>query len=156
MGRNDCLLFHKIATHIITKDIILLLSLTSIQADTSNSKLDPVLIKHWHSLNMIENYVEAKAVLDNVKSTAWRFFKFRVTGADVDKSFVHCKLCLDGGDTTRGQIKNCGGTANMTNHLKAFHKTDYKSLEQEVPKQSFLTQSLCCPKQISAKVAKVK
>ena len=98
---------------------------------------------------MIENYVEAKAVLDSVKSTTWRFFKFRVSGADVDKSHVHCKLCLDGGDTKRGQIKYCGGTTNMTNHLKAFHKTDYKSLEQEVPKQSILNHFVAPNKSLS-------
>ena len=44
---------------------------------------------------MSENYLEAKAVLNEVKSSTWRFFKFWVVGGDVDKSFVHCKLCLD-------------------------------------------------------------
>ena len=88
---------------------------------------------------MSENYVEAKVVLSSLKSTTWRFFKFRVSGADVDKSHVHCKLCLDGCDGKRGQIKYCGGTTNMTNHLKACHKAEYKSVEkQEGPKQSIL------------------
>ena len=86
---------------------------------------------------MAENYVEAKAVLDNVKSSAWRFFKFRVAGDDVDKSYVHCKLCLDKGQKNKGQIKYCGGTTNLTNHLKSWHKADYKEKE-EVPKQSVL------------------
>ena len=45
--------------------------------------------------NMSESYREAKTVLDNVKSSAWSFFKFRVSGEEIDKSFVHCKLCLD-------------------------------------------------------------
>ena len=45
--------------------------------------------------NMSESYRDAKAVLDNVKSSAWSFFKFRVSGEEIDKSFVHCKLCLD-------------------------------------------------------------
>ena len=44
--------------------------------------------------NMSESYRDAKAVLDIVKSCAWGFFKFRVSGEDIDKSFVHCKLCL--------------------------------------------------------------
>ena len=35
-----------------------------------------------------ESYVEAKTVLDSAKSSAWRFFKFRVSGDDVDKSYV--------------------------------------------------------------------
>ena len=54
---------------------------------------------------MSKNYLEAKAVLNEVKSSTWRFFKFRVVGGDVDKSFVHCKLCLDQGNKKRGQIK---------------------------------------------------
>ena len=88
---------------------------------------------------MSESYVEPKTVLESVKSSTWRFFKFRLSGADVDKSYVHCKLCLDGGDGKRGQIKYCGGTTNMTNHLKACHKAEYKSVEKtEVPKQSIL------------------
>ena len=62
---------------------------------------------------MSENYLEAKAVLNEVKSSTWRFFKFRVVGGDVDKSFVHCKLCLDQGNKKRGQIKYCGGTTNL-------------------------------------------
>ena len=45
--------------------------------------------------------------------STWRFFKFRVVGGDVDKSFVHCKLCLDQGNKKRGQIKYCGGTTNL-------------------------------------------
>ena len=44
---------------------------------------------------MSESYRDAKAVLDIVKSSAWGFFKFRVSGEEIDKSFVHCKLCLD-------------------------------------------------------------
>ena len=44
---------------------------------------------------MSESYREAKAVLDNVKSSAWSYFKCRVSGEEIDKSFVHCKLCLD-------------------------------------------------------------
>ena len=87
---------------------------------------------------MGENYVEPKTVLGSVKSNSWKFFKFRVSGADIDKSFVHCKLCLDGGEKKRGQIKYCGGTTNLTNHLKAHHKNDYKSLDQEEPRQSIL------------------
>ena len=42
--------------------------------------------------NMSESYREAKAVLDNVKTSAWSYFKFG--GEEIDKSFVHCKLCL--------------------------------------------------------------
>ena len=89
--------------------------------------------------NMSESYRDAKAVLDIVKSSAWGFFKFRVSGEDIDKSFVHCKLCLDAGQKKKAQIKYCGGTTNLTNHLKTWHKADYKSAEkEEAPKESIL------------------
>ena len=50
---------------------------------------------------MSKNYLEAKAVLNEVKSSTWRFFKFRVVGGDVDKSF------------DKALIKYCGGTTNL-------------------------------------------
>ena len=60
---------------------------------------------------MGSNYVDPKTVLDNVKSTTWKFFKFRMEGGEVDKNYVFCRLCLDGGNEgKRGQIKYCGGT----------------------------------------------
>ena len=71
---------------------------------------------------MSENYLEAKAVLNEVKSSNWRFFKFRVVGGDVDKSFVHCKLCLDQGNKKRGQIKYCGGTTNLLPFMRIGRK----------------------------------
>ena len=64
---------------------------------------------------MGSNYVDPKTVLDNVKSTTWKYFKFRMEGREVDKNYVFCRLCLDGGkEGKRGQIKYCGGTTNMT------------------------------------------
>ena len=33
--------------------------------------------------NMSESYREAKAVLDNVKTSAWSYFKFRVSGEEI-------------------------------------------------------------------------
>ena len=73
---------------------------------------------------MSESYREAKAVPDNVKSSAWSYFKCRVSGEEIVKSFVHCKLCLDAGQKKKAQIKFCGGTTNLTNHLKTWHKAD--------------------------------
>ena len=107
---------------------------------------------------MSESYLEAKAVLNDVKSPTWRFFKFRVLeGGDVDKSYVHCRLCLDQGSKKRGQIKYCGGTTNLTNHLKALHKADFKALESEKeptgPKQITMDHFVAAS---GAKVAKVK
>ena len=77
---------------------------------------------------MGDTYVDAKTVLDSVKSSTWKFFKFRMSGGEVDKNYVFCRLCLDGGkDGKMGKIKYCGGTTNMTSHLKACHKEEAKS-----------------------------
>ena len=65
---------------------------------------------------MGENYVEPKTVLGSVKSNTWKFFKFRVSGADIDKSFVHCKLCLDGGEKNRGGQKS-GNNFHFFRHI---------------------------------------
>ena len=40
---------------------------------------------------------------------------------DFDKSFVHCKLCLDASNKKKGQAKYCGGTTNLVQHLKSWH-----------------------------------
>ena len=81
---------------------------------------------------MGDTYVDAKTVLDSVKSSTWKFFKFRMSGGEVDKNYVFCRLCLDGGkDGKMGKIKYCGGTTNMTSHLKACHKEEAKSLLKE-------------------------
>ena len=53
---------------------------------------------------MSESYVEAKVVLENAKSSTWIFFKFRVAAGEVDRSYVHCKLCLDDGQRKKGLI----------------------------------------------------
>ena len=53
---------------------------------------------------MSESYVEAKVVLENAKSSTWKFFKFRVAAGEVDRSYVHCKLCLDDGQRKKGLI----------------------------------------------------
>ena len=37
---------------------------------------------------MGETYVDAKTVLDSVKSSTWKYFKFRVSGGEVDKNFA--------------------------------------------------------------------
>ena len=75
---------------------------------------------------MTENFVDAKTVLGNSKSSTWKYFKFRVADDDIDRSFAHCVLCLESGQKKRGAIKYCGGTTNLTNHLKSWHKTEFK------------------------------
>ena len=58
-----------------------------------NPQLEPVV-----KPNTVMSYVDTKTELKNVQSSTWRFFKFRMAGHDNDKSFVHCKLCLDTGN----------------------------------------------------------
>ena len=53
---------------------------------------------------MSESYVKAKVVLENAKSLTWKFFKFWVAAGEVDRSYVHCKLCLDDGQRKKGLI----------------------------------------------------
>ena len=64
----------------------------------------------------------------------WRYFKFRAVGDDFDKSFVHCKLCLDAGNKKKGQVKYCGGTTNLVQHLKSWHNEDHKAVKEEEEK----------------------
>ena len=45
---------------------------------------------------------------------------------DIDRSFAHRVLCLESGQKKRGAIKYCGGTYKLTNHLKSWHKTEFK------------------------------
>ena len=59
-------------------------------------------------------------------SSTWEYFKFRVAEDDINRSFAHCVLCLESGQKKRGAIKYCGGTYNLTNHLKSWHKTEFK------------------------------
>ena len=98
-----------------------------------------ILIQSFEKFIMGDTYVDAKTVLDSVKSSTWKFFKFRMSGGEVDKNYVFCRLCLDGGkDGKMGKIKYCGGTT-MTSHLKACHKEEAKSLlKDEGGKQSIL------------------
>ena len=76
------------------------------------------------------SYVDAKTVLKSVQSSVWRYFKFRAVGDDYDKSFVHCKLCLDAGNKKKGQVKYCGGTTNLVQHLKTWHNEDHKAVKE--------------------------
>ena len=75
---------------------------------------------------MSNNYVEPKTVLGSVKIGTWKFFKFRVQILTKAMCIASSALMQE---RKRGDIKYCGGTTNMTNHLKAHHKTDYKSLD---------------------------
>ena len=47
-------------------------------------------------------------------------------------------LCFDSGNRKRAQVKYCGGTTNLTLHLKTWHKTDHKEMvkKEEAPKDS--------------------
>ena len=83
---------------------------------------------HYTDNMTSESFLEPKAVLDSVKSSSWKFFNFRVADGDVDRSYVHCKLCFDTGNRKRAQVKYCEGTTNLTLHLKTWHKADYKAM----------------------------
>ena len=63
---------------------------------------------------MTDNFVHPKTVLGNAKSQTWKYFKFRVAGDDIDRSFAHCVLCLESGHQKRGTI-------NLTNYQKFCH-----------------------------------
>ena len=103
-----------------------------------------ILIQSFAKFIMGDTYVDAKTVLDSVKSSTWKFFKFRMSGGEIDKNYAFCRFCLDDGKAGKmGKIKFCGGTTNMTNHLKACHKEEAKSLlklsmKEEGNKQSIL------------------
>ena len=60
---------------------------------------------------MTETFLDAKTVLGNPKSSTWKYFKFRAAEDDIDRSFVHCVLCLESGQKKRGAIKYCGGSS---------------------------------------------
>lgn len=59
---------------------------------------------------MTTSFVDPKTVLGNVKSSTWKYFKFRVVGDDIDWSFAHCVLCLERGNKKGGVVKYCAGT----------------------------------------------
>ena len=44
-----------------------------------------ILIQSFAKFIMGDTYVDAKTVLDSVKSSTWKFFKFRMSGGEVDK-----------------------------------------------------------------------
>ena len=68
----------------------------------------------------------------------------------MDRSYVHCKLCFDSGNKKRAQVKYCGGTTNLTLHLKTWHKGDYKAMaeKEEAPKPSILKHFETQPKSV--------
>ena len=106
------------------------------------SSLDPPLAQlTWEDERILR---WGKGGLGECKELDLEIFQVWVAAGEVDRSYVHCKLCLDDGQrkkglivclfvretyTCSGQIKYCGGTTNMTNHLKACHKEGYKSLQ---------------------------
>ena len=48
-------------------------------------------------------------------------------------------LCVDACNQKRAQVKYCGGTTNLTLHLKTWHKTEHKAMvdkKEETPKNN--------------------
>ena len=48
---------------------------------------------------MTDNFINPETVLGNAKSQTWIYFKFCVSGDDIDRK---CALCLEGGYQKRG------------------------------------------------------
>ena len=80
--------------------------------------------------NAVESF-EATLVLKGKRSSVWEHFIFK--GSKVkgpNKKKVFCKLCektVKKGKMMMG-ISYTGGTTNLTNHLKIWHKSEYKKL----------------------------
>ena len=82
--------------------------------------------------NEIETF-EAKVVLKGKRSTVWEYFIFK--GSKVkgpNKKKVFCKLCektVKKGKMMMG-ISYSGGTTNLSNHVKIWHKSEYKKTQE--------------------------
>ena len=75
-------------------------------------------------------WFEPKAVLKEVKSNVWDFFKFKgtaVSGPKKDKVF--CSLCLSA--KKQADVAYSGGTSNLSNHLKNHHPAEFSKKEAE-------------------------
>ena len=56
-----------------------------------------------------------------------------------DSKLVYCKLCQD--RTKRQKVSYCGGTTNLTSHLRLWHQVEFKKLseeEEKTPKSGIL------------------
>ena len=74
-------------------------------------------------------------VIKGKRSVVWEYFNFKGTKQKgPNKNRVYCKICektVKKGKMMMG-ISYCGGTTNMTNHLKVWHKSEFKkTLEEE-------------------------
>ena len=61
---------------------------------------------------MTDNFIDPETVLGNAKSHTWKYFKFRVSGDDIDQS---CLLCLGGRppEEREGARENRDGVAEV-------------------------------------------
>ena len=85
--------------------------------------------------NNAKESFEANLVIKRKRSVVWEYFSFK--GSEQkgpNKERVFCKICektVKKGKMMMG-ILYCGGTTNMTNHLKVWHKSEFKkTLEEE-------------------------
>ena len=75
-------------------------------------------------------WFEPKAVLKDVKSNVWDFFKFKGTedsGPKKDKVF--CSLCLSA--KKQAYVAYSGGASNLSNHMKKHHPAEFSKKEAE-------------------------
>ena len=78
---------------------------------------------------------EANLVIKGKRSVVWEYFNFKGSKQKgPNKKRVFCKICektVKKGKMMMG-ISYTGGTTNLTNHLKVWHKSEYKkTLEEE-------------------------
>ena len=55
-------------------------------------------------------------------------------GTTITRALFVCKLCLDAGNKKKGQVKYCGRTTNLVQHLKSWHNEDHKAVKEEEEK----------------------
>ena len=83
--------------------------------------------------NDSEEAFEANLVVKGNRSVVWEYFVFKGNKVEgPNKNKVFCKLCertVKKGKLVPG-IAYCGGTTNLSNHLKIWHKSEFKKIRE--------------------------
>ena len=76
-------------------------------------------------------WFEPGVVLKDVKSSVWGFFKFKGTQVKgPNKEKVYCTICVSNKKAS-AKVSYCGGTSNLSAHLKYHHPAEYSKKEEE-------------------------
>ena len=80
-------------------------------------------------------YKARDVVKGGAKSLVWKFFSFKgaAHASGPDKSKVYCSLCES--KNIKTGISYCGGTTNLSAHLKSRHKAEYDKSEEEASRK---------------------